>query len=438
MSRLPIIAIVGRPNVGKSTLVNRIVGGRPAVVEEMPGVTRDRREFVADWSGRTFLVVDTGGWEIQPGAPFAEEIREQAEAAVRSADAVVFVADATTGITDADQGVIRVLRSANVPVLLAANKIDDPSRERLADDFWSLGLGEPHPVSAFHGRGTGDLLDAIVGVLPEAPAEAPADERPRLAIVGRPNVGKSTLLNHLLGEQRVIVSARPGTTRDPIDVVLQIDSAEYRVVDTAGIRRKPQITEDADFYAVLRAREALAAADVALFVVDATEGLTHQDQRIASEIVEAGVGMVVVINKWDLVDDESRARIESDLSDRFGFVSWAPIIRISALTGARVNRLGPAILTALENRRHRIPTGTLNRAISEWTNAHPPPTRKGRRARLRYAVQAGVEPPTFILFAAGGDLGDDYLRFLEGRLRQLADFAGTPIHIFARSREARR
>jgi GTP-binding protein len=437
MSRLPVVAIVGRPNVGKSTLVNRIVGGRPAVVEEMPGVTRDRREFVADWAGRTFLVVDTGGWELRPGAPFADEIREQAEAAVRSADAVVFVADATAGITDDDDGVIRVLRSASAPVLLAANKIDDPVRERLIDDLWSLGLGEPHAVSAFHGRGTGELLDALVAVLPDAPEEAPADERPRLAIVGRPNVGKSTLLNRLMGEERVIVSDRPGTTRDPIDVVLEIDSVEYRVVDTAGIRRKPQISEDADFYAVLRAREALASADVALFLTDATEGITHQDQRIASEIVEAGVGMILVINKWDLVDDEARGRIDGDLRDRFGFVSWSPVIRISALTGSRLNRLGPAIGLALENRRRRIATGTLNRAVAEWTNAHPPPTRKGRRARLRYVVQAGVEPPTFILFAAGGELGDDYLRFLEGRLRQLADFAGTPIHIFARSRDAR-
>jgi GTP-binding protein len=438
MSRLPVVAIVGRPNVGKSTLVNRIVGGRPAVVEEMPGVTRDRREFTADWAGRSFLVVDTGGWEVRGGAPFAEEIRDQAEAAVAAADAVVFVADATTGLTDDDQGVVKVLRGAGVPVVLAANKIDDPGRERLADDLWSLGLGEPHPVSAFHGLGVGDLLDALVAALPAAPEEPPEDHLRTIAIVGRPNTGKSTLLNHLLGEHRVIVSDLPGTTRDPIDAVVELNGVAYRIVDTAGIRRKPQISEDADFYAVLRAQQVLAEADVALLVVDASQGLTHQDQRIAGEVVEAGAGLVIVVNKWDLVDDEARMRIESDIADRFGFVGWAPLVRISALTGARTKRIPPAVETVVENRTRRIATGALNRRLAEWTSAHPPPTRKGRRPRLRYAVQAGTEPPTFVLFVTGGELGPDYLRFLEGRLRGVADFTGSPLHLLTRARERRR
>ncbi len=434
MSRLPVVVVIGRPNVGKSTLVNRIVGGRPAVVEEMPGVTRDRREFVGEWTGKAFTLVDTGGWELKPGEPLTAEIRAQAEAAVSVADAVVFVVDATTGLSDDDLGVVKILRSAEIPVILAANKIDDRKRERLIDELWGLGLGEPSPISAFHGRGVGDLLDRLVAVMPEAPEERPSDAAPRLAIVGRPNVGKSTLLNRLSGTQRVIVSDRPGTTRDPIDIVVQIDGREYRLIDTAGIRRTPKIHEDADFYSVLRARDEVAAADVALLVVDATEGVTQQDQRIAAEIVTAGAGLVLLLNKWDLLDDETRERVESDLGDRLGFVGWAPVVRISALTGSRVNRIGPAIEAAVESRGRRIPTGTLNRLITKWTGAHPPPVRKGRRPRIQYAVQAGSSPPTFVVFVSGGELGDDYLRFLEARIRDSEDFVGTPIHMVARAK----
>jgi GTP-binding protein len=434
---LPIVAVVGRPNVGKSTLVNRIVGGRPAVVEEKPGVTRDRREFGAEWIGRRFVLVDTGGWEARPGEPLSEEIRRQAEAAVAAADVVVFVVDATTGLTDDDDGVVRLLRTAEVPIVLAANKIDDVARRSLADDLWSVGLGEPVSVSAYHGQGVGDLLDRVVAALPARP-EAPAEpELPRLAIVGRPNVGKSTLLNRLLGEERVIVAERPGTTRDPIDVVLELDGVAFRVIDTAGIRRKPRITEDADFYAVLRAREVLQSADVALLLLEGPAGVTQQDQRIAAEVVEAGSGMVLVANKWDEMDDEARVRFERELGERLGFAGWAPLIRISALTGARAHRLGPAVNAVLENRRRRLPTGPLNRAVGGWTDAHPPPVRKGRRPRVHYAVQAGVEPPTVVLFVSGGELGPDYLRFLEGRLRGEADFTGTPVRVVARARGRR-
>lgn len=434
MTSLPVVAIVGRPNIGKSTLVNRIVGSRSAVVEELSGVTRDRREFEVDWAGRDFILVDTGGWEVKPDGALNISIRQQAEGAVSGADVVVMVVDGTTELSDDDSGVIGVLRSADVPVILAANKLDDDTSEWNVDRFWRLGLGQPHPISAYHGRGVGDLLDELVGLLPEEATQSVEDPLPRLAIVGRPNVGKSTLLNRLLGDERVIVSDVPGTTRDPIDVEVTIDDRSYRIVDTAGIRRKPQIKEDADFYAVLRARDALESANAALLVIDATEGVTHQDQRIASEIVEAGVSLVIVLNKWDALDEYQREDTEVSLPDRFGFVSWAPALRMSALTGSRVHRLGPAIEAVLETRESRIPTGQLNRDVREWASSHPPPVRKGRRPKLHYAVQAGTSPPTFVLFMSGGEVGEDYLRYLENKLRDKYEFVGSPIHFVTRRR----
>ncbi|HJR90857.1 MAG TPA: ribosome biogenesis GTPase Der [Acidimicrobiia bacterium] len=436
-SRMPIVAVVGRPNVGKSTLVNRIVGRRAAVVEEMPGVTRDRRQFDADWAGRDFLLVDTGGWELDPGDPIDSSIRQQAEAALGSADVVVLVVDATVPLDENDLGVVTLLRRAEVPVILAANKVDDVAHEAEAAELWSLGLGQPMAVSAFHGRGVGELLDEVVSHFPD---DLPAHEDsgvPRLAIIGRPNVGKSTLLNRLAGEERVIVSERPGTTRDPVDVEVEIDGQPYVLVDTAGIRRKPQITEDADFYAVLRARDALATADVALLMIDAEEGVTRQDQRIADEVVEAGVALVVLVNKWDTVDSEDQWLIERDMAQRLGFLGWAPMLRISAKRGSRLGRLGAAIETALESRYRRVPTGVLNRLVRTWIAAHPPPVRKGRRPKIHYAVQAAVAPPTIILFVSGGDLGDDYLRFIENRIREAEDFTGTPIRVVARLRVPR-
>ncbi|HJQ77053.1 MAG TPA: ribosome biogenesis GTPase Der [Acidimicrobiia bacterium] len=438
MSQHPVVAVVGRPNVGKSTLINRIIGSRSAVVEEMSGVTRDRRHFDADWAGRDFILVDTGGWEVKPGGDLSTSIRQQAEGAVSGADVVVFVVDGTTELTDDDTGVISILRNAGIPVVLAVNKIDNQALESEVGRFWRLGLGEPQPVSAFHGRGVGDLLDEVVAVMPETEDVDAAAELTRVAIVGRPNSGKSTLLNRLAGEERVIVSERPGTTRDPIDVDVEIDGTVYRLVDTAGIRRKAQISEDADFYAVLRAREALKRADIAVLMVDATEGVTHQDQRIASEIVEAGAGIIVVLNKWDALDEEQRELTERSLPDRFSFIGWAPVLRMSALTGARVGRLGAALETVVETRRRRVPTGRLNRDIREWSAAHPPPVRKGRRPKLQYAVQAGTAPPTFVVFVSGGELGDDYLRFLENRLRGAYDFTGNPLHFVTRNRSEQR
>ena len=437
MSTRPVVAVVGRPNVGKSTLVNRIIGSRSAVVEEMSGVTRDRRQFDADWAGRDFILVDTGGWEVKPDGDLNISIRQQAEGAVSGADAVILVVDGTTELSDDDTGVISILRAAEVPVIVAVNKMDDVRSEWEIDRFWKLGLGEPQPVSAYHGRGVGDLLDRVIAALPEQEEPEDVPDVPRIAIVGRPNTGKSTLLNRLAGEQRVIVSDRPGTTRDPIDVDVEIDDVVYRLVDTAGIRRKPQIREDADFYAVIRARDALERADVAVLMVDATEGITHQDQRIASEIVGAGVGLVVALNKWDAIDEEQREITERSLPDRFSFVGWAPVLRMSAMTGARTHRLGAALEAVLETRQNRIPTGVLNREIREWAAGHPPPVRKGRRPKLHYAVQAGTAPPTFVLFVSGGELGEDYLRFLENRLRGVHDFTGNPIHFVTRKRGER-
>lgn len=437
MSALPIVAVVGRPNVGKSTLVNRIIGSRSAVVEEMSGVTRDRRQFDADWAGRDFILVDTGGWEVKPDGDLNASIREQAEGAVSGADAVVLVVDGTTELTDDDTGVIGILRAAEVPVLVAVNKVDNAEVESEVDRFWKLGLGEPQGVSAYHGRGVGDLLDRLVSLFPEETGEAETDDLPNVAIVGRPNSGKSTLLNRLAGESRVIVSDVPGTTRDPIDVVVEIDGEDYRLVDTAGIRRKPQISEDADFYAVLRAREALKRADIAVLMVDASEGVTHQDQRIAAEIIDAGAGLIVVLNKWDLVDEEQREITERSIPDRLGFVGWAPVLRMSAMTGARVGRLGAALEAVAETRETRVPTGRLNRDVREWALAHPPPVRKGRRPKIHYVVQAGTAPPTFVVFVSGGELGDDYLRFLENRLRDAYDFTGNPIHFVTRNRSDR-
>jgi GTP-binding protein len=436
VTRLPIVAVVGRPNVGKSTFVNRVLKRRAAVVEEKPGVTRDRREFVAEWNGREFLLVDTGGWEVG-GDELTEGIRGQAQAALGGADLVVFVADGTTVFTDDDRAIARLVQESGVPHVLVANKADGERAEADLGDLWGLGLGEPHPISALHGRNVGDLLDEIVAGLPEAdPDDAGSDdEPPTIAIIGRPNVGKSTLLNRLVGEDRVLVSPVPGTTRDPIDAVVEIDGLQVRLFDTAGIRRRSRVDEATEFYSVVRAREALAAADVALFVIDATEGVTHQEQRLAEEISEAGAGVVVLLNKWDAADEDAKWWVEDGVGDRLAFISWAPVLRLSALTGARLKRLGPAIEAVLESRRIRIPTPELNRLVLRIQESHPPPVRRGRRAKILYTVQAGTEPPTIVLFVRGGELGPDYLRFLERRLREEYDFLGTPIRLVARTRK---
>ncbi len=428
-----MVAVVGRPNVGKSTLVNRIIGRRAAVVQSQPGVTRDRRAFEAEWAERHFVLVDTGGWETDPSSPFSREIRLQAEAAVNGADAVVFVVDGTAALSEDDEGMARVVKQSGMPVVVAANKVDNLSQEMTISEYWALGLGEPTPVSAIHGRGVGELLDRVLSILPGTEAD-PVDQSRRIAIVGRPNTGKSTLVNLLCGTRRVIVSEVAGTTRDPVDVEVELDGVTYRLVDTAGIRRRLRNTEEADYYAVLRAREALSRADAALLVVDSLEGTTYQDQKIATAAVEAGTALVVLLNKWDAIDPDQRELTERSVPARLGFVSWAPVLRMSALTGARVGRLGSAVEMVLANSTRRVPTGELNRLVAGWVAAQPPPPRKGRRCRIMYAVQVGVGPPTIVLFTAGGSLAPEYLRYLERKLRERYDLVGTPVRFVTRRR----
>jgi len=436
VSRSPVVAVLGRPNVGKSTLVNRVLGRRLAVVQERPGVTRDRREFRADWAGRDFILIDTGGWELAPGEELTAGIAAQAEAALAGADVVLFVVDATVGLSEDDADVAAMLHETSARVILVANKVDDAAQEMDIAALWKTGLGEPVPVSAVHGRGVGDLLDRLVAALPES-EESDEDELPTLAIIGRPNVGKSTLLNRLIGAERVLVSPTPGTTRDPIDVEVMIGDERFRLVDTAGIRRNPKVKDSADFYSIIRARQALDEADIALLMVDASDGVTQQDQRIAEEAAASGAGLIILLNKWDLPDLEQREATTFGVGDRLGFVGWAPVLRISALTGARLHRLPAALSVVLENRARRVPTGQLNRMIRNWQASHPPPVRKGRRPKILYAVQAGTSPPTIIVFVSGGELGDDYLRYLENRLRGEMEFNGTPIHLMTRAKERR-
>lgn len=437
MSRLPVVVILGRPNVGKSTLVNRIVRRKAAVVDEQAGVTRDRREFSADWGGRDFIVIDTGGWEARPGEELTADIREQAEIAVGGADVVVFVTDGTADLTDDDVGVARILQQSGVPYMFVANKVDGPAVEGDLAHLWSLGLGEPFPVSALHGRNTGEFLERLVELLPDV-GEAVSDRSiASLAIIGRPNVGKSTLLNRLAGEDRVLVSDVPGTTRDPINFVVDLDGEPFEIIDTAGIKRRTKITDQVERYAVMRAREVLSQSDVALLMIDGTRGATHQEQRLAEEIVKAGAGLILVLNKWDIRNEDERLHTEDSVADRLAFVDWAPILRVSAQTGSRLVRLPAAVRMVLENRRRRIATPELNRLIRSWQEAHPPPVRKNKRPHIIYAVQAETEPPTFILFVRGGDLAPDYLRFIERRLRETFDFTGTTVRVVARKRKRR-
>ena len=437
MSRLPVVVILGRPNVGKSTLVNRIVRRKAAVVDQQAGVTRDRREFMADWGGRDFIVIDTGGWEARPGEELTTDIREQAEIAVGGADVVVFVTDGTADLTDDDVGVARILQHSGVPYVFVANKVDGPAVEGDLAHLWSLGLGEPFPVSALHGRNTGEFLERLVELLPES-GDAVADNAiASLAIIGRPNTGKSTLLNRLAGEDRVLVSDVPGTTRDPINLVVDLDGEPFEIIDTAGIKRRTKITDEVERYAVMRAREVLSQSDVALMMIDGTRGATHQEQRLAEEIVNAGAGLILVLNKWDIRNEEERLHTEDSVADRLAFVDWAPILRVSAQTGSRLVRLPAAVRVVLENRRRRIATPELNRLTRSWQEAHPPPVRKNKRPHIIYAVQAETEPPTFILFVRGGDLAPDYLRFIERRLRETFKFTGTPVRVVARKRPRR-
>jgi GTPase len=435
---VPVLAVVGRPNVGKSTLVNRILGRREAVVEDIPGVTRDRVPYDAEWNGRRFTAVDTGGWDPDARG-LAEQIRLQAEMAVTLADAVLFVVDSTVGITDADETVVKVLRRSGKPVVLAANKVDDLRGEAEAAGLWNLGLGEPYPVSALHGRGSGDLLDAILAALPEAPAEvfdAPRGPR-RVAIVGKPNVGKSSLLNQLAGESRVVVDSVAGTTVDPVDEIVTLGGREWHFIDTAGIRRRVREASGHEFYASLRTSSAMERAEVAVVVIDGGQPLSEQDQRIISSVEESGRAVVIAFNKWDTVDEERRYYLDREVERELVRVQWAPRVNITALTGWHVDRLVPALDKALAGWETRVPTGELNAFLGRLVAANPHPVRGGKQSRILFATQASVAPPTFVLFTSGA-LEPAYTRFIERRLREEFGFAGTPIHITVKPREKRR
>ena len=432
----PVLAVVGRPNVGKSTLVNRILGSRQAVVEDVPGVTRDRVAYDANWRGRTFTVVDTGGWEARAQG-LSAQVAEQAKIAVHMADAVLFVVDARVGATDEDEAVANVLRRSGKPVVLAANKVDDAKSEADAQSLWSLGLGEPVMVSAMHGRGSGDLLDLLLEALPEAPPERPVEAGPRrVALIGRPNVGKSSLLNKLAGEQRAVVDSVAGTTRDPVDELIELGGTTWRFVDTAGIRRRFRESQGADYYAALRTAGALDRAEVAVVLVDASQPLTEQDLRIITMVIEAGRALVIAYNKWDLTDEERRHYLEREIDRQLYGARWAPRVNISAATGRHVEKLVPAIEQALASWEQRVSTGQLNAWLNQLVAATPPPMRGGRQPRILFATQAGARPPHFVLFTTGF-LEETYRRFIERRLREEFGFEGTPIKVSMRLREKR-
>lgn len=435
---LPVLAVVGRPNVGKSTLVNRILGRREAVVEDMPGVTRDRVSYLAEWSGRRFTLVDTGGWEVDVAGIHAR-VAEQAEVAISLADAVVFVVDATVGATDTDEQVVRLLRRSGKPVVLVANKVDGPAVEADAAALWALGLGEPYPVSALHGRGTGDLLDAILEALPLVSAHGTVvpDGPRRVALVGRPNVGKSSLLNKVLGKERVVVDDVAGTTRDPVDELVLLKDKPFVFVDTAGIRRRVHQTSGADFYASLRTQAAVEKAEVAVVLLDASNKLTEQDTRVITQVIEAGRALVIAYNKWDLMDEDRRPYLEREIEQDLVQVQWAPRVNISAKTGWHTDRLVPALERSLDSWDLRISTGRLNAFLGELVAAHPHPLRGGKQPRILFATQASTRPPRFVIFTTGF-LDPGYRRYIERRLRETFGFEGTPISISVRVREKRR
>jgi GTP-binding protein len=435
---LPVVAIVGRPNVGKSTLFNRIVGRREAIVEERPGVTRDRKESQADWQGHEFQLVDTGGW-LPGGTDLDQKVSRQSERAIEEAAAVLLVVDAVVGVTEEDARVADLLRRRNLPTIVVANKVDDTNREAATWELVRLGLGDPAPVSALHGRGTGDLLDRLVELLPHDESDdesvvgddhdLEADRVFAVAIVGRPNVGKSTLFNRLIGDERSVVHDMPGTTRDSIDTVIETEDGPVRFVDTAGMRRKSRIDEGTEYYSFVRALQTIDRVDVALLVIDATEGVAHQDQRLAERIDAAGCPIVVVLNKWELLDAEQRQDVKYQIGQRLHFLGESPVLQVSALTGKGVHRLLPALQGAIEDYHRRVPTRKVNEVIRRAQSAQPAP----HGARVLYATQGAVDPPTFTLFA-NRELPQSYLRYLERQLREDLGFGATPLKLRVRRR----
>lgn len=434
----PVVAVIGRPNVGKSTLVNRVLGRREAVVQDTPGVTRDRVLYEAEWAGRDFILVDTGGWEADVKG-LDRQIADQAEVAIDLADVVIFVVDANVGATATDEQVVPLLRKAGKPVVLVANKADSQNQELESSYLWSLGLGQPYPISALHGRGTGDMLDAVVSAMPTSSARALPrrdGQLRRVALVGRPNVGKSSLLNALAGQSRAVVHDLAGTTRDPIDEIVDIDGRLWEFVDTAGIKRRLHRTTGADYYASLRTQAALERSEVALVLIDASVPLTEQDVRVIQQAVDAGRALVIVNNKWDLVDDEQRVALMKQEARELVQVDWAPRINLSAKTTWHVNRITRALDTALEGWQTRISTGKLNAFLGRLAASHPHPLRGGKQPRILFGTQAGTCPPRFVLFTTGF-LDPAYRRFIQRRLREDFGFEGSPIQISVRVRERR-
>jgi GTP-binding protein len=432
---MPVVAVVGRPNVGKSTLVNRIIGRRQAVVEDTPGVTRDRIPYDAQWSGRQFTVVDTGGWE--PDAKDrAGAIAAQAEIAVATADVVLFVVDAVVGATDVDEAAVRMLRRSAKPVLLVANKADNAATEVEATSLWSLGLGEPRPVSALHGRGSGDLLDAILEALPDAPPISEVGPRGprRVALVGRPNVGKSSLLNRLAKEERSVVDAVAGTTVDPVDSLVEIGGETWQLVDTAGLRKRVGKASGTEYYASLRTAAAIEAAEVAVVLLDASEPISEQDQRILTTVTETGRALVIAFNKWDLVDEDRRYYLDKEIERELRRIPWAIRVNVSAKTGRAVDKLAPALRTALASWETRVPTGQLNQWLTALVQATPHPVRGGRAPRILFATQAGISPPRFVLFTTA-PLDAGYQRFIERKLREEFGFVGSPVEVSVKPRK---
>ncbi|SFR28759.1 GTP-binding protein [Lentzea waywayandensis] len=435
----PVLAVVGRPNVGKSTLVNRIIGRREAVVQDVPGVTRDRVAYDALWNGRKFTVVDTGGWEPD-AVGLQASVAAQAELAMATADVILLVVDASVGATQTEEAVAKVLRRSKKPVILCASKVDDDRLMADVASLWSLGLGEPIAVSGLHGRGSGDMLDVILSKLPESPRDdfgAGNGGPRRVALVGKPNVGKSSLLNRLTGENRSVVDSVAGTTVDPVDSLVELDGEIWRFVDTAGLRKRVKFSGGAEYYASLRTKSAIETAEVAVVLLDAHEPLAEQDLRVLTMVVESGRACVLAFNKWDLVDEDRRTEMVRELERGLVRVPWADKVNISALTGRAVHKLAPALRTALNSWDTRVPTGRLNQWLTELIAATPPPVRGGKQPKVLFATQASTRPPTFVLFTTGF-LEASYRRFIERRLREEFGFEGSPVRISVRVREKKK
>ena len=435
----PIVAIVGRPNVGKSTLFNQIGKRRVSIVDDMPGVTRDRIYMDAEWLNHTFTMIDTGGIEFEDDDHILKSMRQQALVAMEEADVIVFVVDGRAGLTTADEEVGRMLRNTKKPVILAVNKIDSPQLEAGVYEFYSLGLGEPLGIAASNSLGLGDLLDAVVAACPENDGEDKEEDEISIAVIGRPNVGKSSIVNALIGENRVIVSNVPGTTRDAIDTHFVSDNIKFMLIDTAGMRRKGKIDEAIERYSVMRSLRAVDRADVVLMVINAEEGITEQDKKIAGYAHESGKGVIIVVNKWDVFpdkDDKSTLRFTEDLRDEIGFLQYAPVLYTSALTGQRIHRITELVKYVADQQSMRIQTSVLNELIRDAVSVNPPPSHRGKQLKIFFMTQADIQPPKFIIFVNDPELMHfSYLRFLENRLRESFGFEGTPLKLIVRGRK---